>query len=261
MKSIFLLSIFVCSALSLFADVLPYTSAGGTSVGGGLSYQYSIDNYLGNNGIYFMGVTSGTTSVQVPFAITLSLPSASDYGLSSASLSFSGSVTNGASSGYNGYGSQGYYGSYVCGYYYGPIYCPENNYVPAQASFYGDSFAELTGVSDGGLSVNVFAGSGSTLDLLGLGFGNDLLNGGTLTLTGYRQIQSGLNGISASGFNANTNFFVNVDAGGNQFATLNIGGDQVESAQATPEPRWGILLLGGLGMAMIYKFRAKRIEA
>ena len=35
----------------------------------------------------------------------------------------------------------------------------------------------------------------------------------------------------------------------------------VSSLDAAPEPSSGVLFLGGIGLAMLYWFRAKRIEA
>lgn len=253
-----------CS-IAAFAGPLPYSTSNGVSTNAALSYTYGINDFVGSSSIAFSGVKSGSTYVQVPFTFSLALPTISDYILNSASLTFSGTASNGSA---NASATGGSAGSYVTGSY--PIYCCcdsfggsyqcgtgynySNSYTLASASFNGSNDAVLTGISDGTTSVSL-SSTGGVFDLASLGFGNDLLAGGSLTLTGYREVSSSLLNISYPGFNALTNFGVSYNGSGSESGTLNLDG-----TPAVPEPRWGVMMLAGIAVSLAF-VRRKRSAA
>jgi hypothetical protein len=244
---------------SLLADSLPYVTSGSTSTAGSLDSGFYIDNGLGSSDIIGDGYYGGTAA-EIPFTITLSLPSVSDYTLDSASLSFTGTDTYGFlgdSTSSSPVGTYSYTGTCYDAFFNDYYSCPltSSQYDAAEAEFYGGSEPIFTGVSDGSVSANIDT-TGGDLNLAALGFGNDLLTGGTLTLTGYQYVYVSGGEIDYSGFNANTDLYFGVSGDASQSATLSLDG-----MQATPEPRWGILLLAGLFTAAGYRFRAKRVNA
>ena len=252
MNRLLLLCFVVSSAGTLFAGSLPYSASGSTYTGASVSYQYGVYDYTGSSTAYFSGVTSGSSYATVPFSIQVALPAASNYLLNSASLTFTGNnYAGGAYSYYTSSGSQGSYqtSSYGCGFF-GGYPCYSNYFVPADASFYGNASSYLTGISDGSTSVSVYS-SGGSFNLTSLGFGNDLISGGTLTLTGVRNLYSSVASLS-TGFNSYANFAVSSDGSGTESATLDLDGT------VAPEPTYLAMLL--LGCSGLFVARRRKLQ-
>ena len=245
MRSLFVLVVVaIVAASTISAGSLPYTTDGSVSTSASVNYGFYINDLVG--GGFSSDGYNGTTSIKVAFTINLILPTVSNYILNSASITFSGDSSTGAASITSV--SSGSQGSSTCRWV-----CGSDPYTAANASFDGSNGAVLTGISDGSTSKTVNYAGGSLLDLLQLGFGNDLLAGGVLQLTGYRWVNSELSNISSDGFNAHTDFGVSYDGGGQEYARLDLAGRD----SVVPEPRRGAVLLAAL-MAISEVIRRKR---
>ena len=252
MNRLLLLCFVVSSAGTLFAGSLPYSASGSTYTGASVSYQYGVYDYTGSSSTYFRGVTSGSSYATVPFSIQVALPAASNYLLNSASLTFTGnSSIRDAYIYYTDSASRGFYqsSSSGCGSW-GSYPCYSNYSNPASAVFAGGAAGVLTGISDGVKSVSVNS-SGGSFDLTALGFGTDLISGGTLTLTGFRNVVYYVNYLN-SGFNSNTYFGVYFDGSGNESATLDLDGT------VAPEPTYLAMLL--LGCSGLFVARRRKLQ-
>lgn len=244
MKTTLWVPLIACiGAVSALGGVLPYTNSGGTGTSAGLSSGFVINNNVGSSSIYDEEFFEATNK-EVAFSFTIALPSVANYAVNSASVTFSGSSSFGLASSSVTFDEAE--GGYDC------FFSCDYSFSPASAAFNGGSYAVLTGISDGIHSAGVNVGSGANVDLLSLGFGNDLLDGGTLTLSGYRFVYTGLNSVSNSGFNALTEFGISVNGSGSESGVLNLDG-----YQATPEPQWMVIPVGGI-FAMLYSYRRKR---
>jgi len=269
-------------ALAISASADTYSVSTLAFSNGSAQFGWNATDAIGTSTIASQSVTSGSEDIEVPFVMTLALPSASTYLLSSASLTFSATDYTGAAS--SSVTSSSSAGGYISGVIPCQSWslngdCPvySNSYTPAAALFEGSSSAVLTGISDASFSWTGSV-SGGTLNLVSLGFGSDLEHGGMLILTGYRDISASLLSYSNTGFNASTNFLVSYNGSGQEYATLSFSGVSSGSGTgtgtgtgtgnnggsglgsdppaATPEPQYLTLVLFGI-IGLIWSFRRR----
>ena len=184
----FLLLILAAFAVPpLFGDSFAHSTSGGTTTSGSVSSSFLWDNCANSSNVCLSEFT-GPTAGEIPFTILLSLPSSPGSTLTGASLDLSlpqnqGSATINSENSSNvssttfgcNYGNDGCYGY---DYY---------NDAPNLA-LSGVNTAVLTSITSASASWSGDTNAAS-LDLTNLGFGADLLNGGSLTLTGYVEFQ------------------------------------------------------------------------
>lgn len=242
-----------------FGEVVVYTTSNSTSVSGGAAGGAGyVDDYLGSSSIEYYSL--GSSTAVVDFSITLNLDNNPQNTVSSALLSYGGSFspTSSGSDDFS-YGSQGSYvtGSYPvygCGFfgnevcYYQDTYSSSYSTAGVTSSGYTGPVV-LTSISSPSTTWNGSISSGS-VDLTTLGFGSDLVNGGTLTLNGYFDVTADLTGVSNSGFNSYNNFEAIYDVAGPATASLQL--DEI-----TPEPGTIWLVAGGVLLCLMRQFRAK----
>ena len=245
--------------ISLSADPLTFSSSGSTYTSAGVGYTFSVDNYLGSYGVSYESISSGSDSAYQNFSFTVDLPSLAGGSVLDASLNLSADEDSGAEGYGVNSGSQGSYYeytySYGCGFFdedtcYQDVY--GNSWQEAEANFSGTSSAVIDSVTDG---TNTWSGSISdgSLDLVALGFGNDLLSGNVLTISGYRDVNSGID-LYNSGFNSYSNFNVDYNGSGSESATLTMDAD--DPATGVPEPATISLMV--VGLAGLWKQRRRR---
>ncbi len=242
-----------------FGEVVEYTTSNSTSVSGGASgYAGYVDDYLGSSSIEYYSL--GSSTAVVDFSITLTLDNNPQNTVSSALLSYGGSFTPTSSGNYDySYGSEGSYvtGSYPvygCGFFGNDVCYYQNTYSSSYSTAGVNSSGYtgpvvLTSISSPSTTWNGSISSGS-VDLTTLGFGSDLVNGGTLTLNGFIDVTAGLNGVSNNGFNSYNNFQAYYDVSGASNAALQL-------SEVTPEPGTLGLFAGGVTLCLMRRFRTK----
>jgi hypothetical protein len=240
----------------LSADPLTFVNSGSTFTSANVGYGYYMADYGGgSSSLEYAYVEDGSTSVSQSFSFLVDLPSLADGTLVDASLNLS--VSNPAG-GYNvgdywndNYGSLGnyeYYGDFSSDCYFG---CSENNYSAPTAYFSDGASATITSITDGTNTWNGSYASG-TLDLVSLGFGEDLLSGGVLTISGTRDAFSDP-GVFSSGFNGYNNYYsVSYSGSGSESGILTVDADQ---SAGVPEP--ATLSLMVIGLTALWKRRRR----
>jgi hypothetical protein len=132
-----------------------------------------------------------STSADIAFSISLTLPDNPLFALTSAPLSFLGSVSE-TGFGTSFFGDEGSWGPYVsstyqCGSFFNPETCynySSTYYYPEVSSSGYTGTMDVTKVTDGTHTWTGDLRTNGSLDLESLGFGSDLTDGGTLTLYG-----------------------------------------------------------------------------
>jgi hypothetical protein len=221
---------------SLSADPLVYSTSGSANTSAGLSFTYDIGNDANSSGIAYEYVASGSDTGVQDFSFLLSLPSLPGGSLIDATLDLSVSDPSGSGSYTQNTGAVGF-----CFFS-----CDWNN---PQIYFNEGQYAEITSVTDG---TNTWNGAVTyqDLNLVGLGFGDDLLSGGDLTISGYREVYSDPS-IASPGYNGYADVNINYSETGSEYATLSL--DATPAATDVPEP--GTISLMLVGLAGLWKRR------
>jgi hypothetical protein len=232
---------------SLSADPLTYTASGSANTSAGVDFTYDIGDSLGSSNISYAYVASGSDSAFQAFSFEVSLPSLPGGSLLDASLDLSVSNPSGSSSYSQYYGGDGYY------YYYNGCIFGCNNWSSPTIYFNEGQYAVIDSVSDG---TSTWDGSVSdgTLNLASLGFGDDLLSGGVLTISGYREVYSNPS-VANSGFNGYSNVTINYNESGSEYASLNLDADPADPPAGVPEPATISLMI--VGLAGLWKQRQR----